>query len=789
MTQEELIGRFIKARREAIGLAFSDLNTEQKKAVMATEGPLLLLAGAGSGKTTVIINRIVNLLKFGRASDTDEMPPGVDELKLSMLEDYLKAPAKDKAASILPLCALDPVEPWRVIAITFTNKAADELKLRLEAMLGASALDIWASTFHSACVRILRKDIERLGSYSARFTIYDTSDCLSLIKRIIRDMGLDEKNIPPRMVTSYISSLKDDMVSAREFLGNAENINDIRKKQIGDIYMEYQKRLLEANALDFDDLILLTVRLLSEHENVRAFYQNKFKYVLVDEYQDTNMLQYKLVSLLAGKHNNICVVGDDDQGIYRFRGASIENILSFEDQYKNSRVIRLEQNYRSTGNILEAANAVISRNVGRKGKELWTKNDKGEPITLYKAGDEADEAQYVAARILEGYKKGERWSDFAVLYRMNVQSNQLEYAFKRNGIPYRVFGGMKFFDRAEIKDMLAYLCVINNSNDSLRLLRIINNPPRKIGAKTIDLVTMISDAEGLTVYEVLRCAAQYPELRSAAPKLLQFVDLIEDIKAHQSENLDELYDYLLTKSGYKKMLEEKETQDNTTRLENIKELKSNIVTFMNENEEGTLSGFLDEIALYTDIEQYDAEADSVVMMTMHSAKGLEFPTVFIVGAEEGIFPGTRSIGDPEELEEERRLCYVAITRAKKKLYLTAAFRRMLFGRTSSNLPSRFIGEIPENLIETYREEKPFSHGGVRLKTEPAKKRNMSAKELPKPSLTVFRVGEKVRHTAFGNGFILSVSPMGGDALLEVVFDEVGTKRLMNNAVSQFMTKK
>jgi DNA helicase-2/ATP-dependent DNA helicase PcrA len=780
--------RYLDARRRVIENEFSNLNTEQRKAVMATQGPLLLLAGAGSGKTTVIINRIVNLIKFGKASDCDELPADFDEENIALLEDYVKNPSEEKAEEVTALCALDPAEPWRIIAITFTNKAADELKKRLEAMVGERSLDIWASTFHSACVRILRRDIDKLGAYTTRFTIYDTSDCLSLVKHILKDLQIDEKNVLPRTVLSYISSAKDDMITPRAFLDGVVNSRDFKRKQIGEVYAEYAKRMLEANALDFDDLILMTVRLLSEYEDVRAFYQNKFKYVLVDEYQDTNRLQYKLVSLLAGKWGNICVVGDDDQGIYRFRGASIENILSFEDQYKNSRVIRLEQNYRSTSNILDAANAVISKNIARKGKELWTKNDRGEKITLVRSSDESDEAQYVAARMMEGFAKGVSWRDFAILYRMNAQSNQLEYAMKRNGIPYKVIGGTKFFDRAEVKDMLAYLCVINNVNDDLRLLRILNNPPRGIGGKTVETVTMVAGREACSIYEILKSARDYPELSSPAPKLLAFVNLIEDVRARLSDPLDEVYDALLRASGYEKTLDEKNTPENTARIENIRELKSNIVTYMKENETGGLSGFLDEIALYTDIEQYEAGADQVVMMTMHSAKGLEFPTVFIVGAEEGIFPGVRSIAEPEELEEERRLCYVAITRAKKKLYITAAKQRMLFGRTSANRISRFVDEIPEELIEKPAEAKPYSFGGEKLRTGSIQNQNRIIKQKSQASETVFRIGDRVRHSAFGEGFILSVSPMGGDALLEIAFDKVGTKRLMNNAASQHMTK-
>ncbi|NLL39825.1 MAG: UvrD-helicase domain-containing protein [Clostridiales bacterium] len=804
MTRNEFKKRFLKARRRIIAGEFSHLNDMQQEAVMATEGPLLLLAGAGSGKTTVIINRIANILKYGRASDCDEIPPYATEAELEVLEAYADRATEEIPEDVKSICALERAEPWRVIAITFTNKAADELKSRLEAILGEQALDIWASTFHSACVRILRRDIERLGIYSRNFTIYDTVDSQSLIKRIVKDLELDEKMFPPRTVLTYLSNAKDQMQTAEDFIDQVSKTRDIRKKQIGEIYREYTKRMREANALDFDDLILITVKMLSEYEDVREYYSNKFKYVLVDEYQDTNKLQYNLVRLLAGKWNNICVVGDDDQGIYRFRGASIENILSFEDQYKNCRVIRLEQNYRSTGNILDAANAVISMNVARKGKELWTKNERGELITLYRAENESDEAQYVATQILEGFSQGLNWGDFAVLYRMNAQSNQLEYAFKRNGIPYRVIGGTKFFDRAEIKDMLAYLCVINNTNDDLRLLRIINNPPRGIGAKTVDTVSQIASEGGVPIYEVVKRAREYTELSGAANRLLGFVNLIEDLRSFaytapegeaaqdtqpKPRPLDELYEYLLRRTGYIDMLEKKNPQENASRIENIWELKSNIITYMQENEDGSLAGFLDEIALYTDIEQLDESVDSAIMMTMHSAKGLEFPVVFIVGAEEGIFPGVRSIGEPEELEEERRLCYVAITRAKKKLYITAARQRMLFGRTSANRISRFVEEIPDAYMDkvqpgiTIIRNTGFS--APRPKTEKSRIEWQEKKTVP---VTEFRKGDRVHHKAFGEGLLISVTAMGGDALLEIAFDSVGTKRLLCNSAARHMKK-
>jgi len=786
--------QFIKARRQAIEKDFSHLNEMQREAVLTTEGPLLLLAGAGSGKTTVLINRIANLLKYGRGSDSSDVPSNITENDLKLLEDYICNPTPESYERAYPLMKLDPVEPWRLIAITFTNKAADELKARLEKALGGSALDIWASTFHSACARILRRDIEYLG-FSRSFTIYDTTDSMTVMKRIIKDLDIDEKMFPPRSVLSQISSAKDSMLSAEEYLQEAEKKNDFRKAKIGKLYVEYSKRLKDANALDFDDLILYTVRLLLTNSEVRGYYQTKFKYVLIDEYQDTNNLQYLLAGTLAGKWQNICVVGDDDQSIYKFRGATIKNILDFENQYKNARGIRMEQNYRSTGNILDAANAVISNNTERKGKELWTKNDRGDTLTLYTAASETDEAQYVASRMLEGYSKGENWRDFAVLYRMNAQSNQLEYAFKRNGIPYRVIGGTRFFDRAEIKDMLAYLCVINNPSDDLRLMRIVNVPARAIGNKTLEDVARVANSENLSAFEVMKNAGRFPDLQKSAAKLAVFVELIEDLRNLTSNTpLDEFYDILLQKSGYLSMLEAKDTVENQARIENIKELKTNIIGFIKERERGTLSEFLDEIALYTDLEQLDPDGDSVVMMTMHSAKGLEFPTVFIVGAEEGIFPGGGAMLEPAEMEEERRLCYVAITRAKKRLFITNAHHRMLFGKTSTNRLSRFVDEIPDSYIDRPKAKTSYSFGSSEKSVQPqsyVKPSRLGYSQPAKPAAAEtegYKKGDTIEHKAFGKGLIVSIQPMGGDALMEIAFDGAGTKRLMRNAAGRHMQK-
>ena len=781
--------RFLDARRAVIRADFKNLNDRQQEAVLATEGPLLILAGAGSGKTTVLINRIANLLRYGRASDSEELPDGADE---AMLEQLRSGGERARFAA-----ALDPVEPWRILAITFTNKAAGELKDRLERMLGPEAADdIWACTFHSACVRILRRDAERLG-FPSNFTIYDTADSQSLVKHIVKDMNLDEKSFVPRAILGEISRAKDAQIGAADYLRQARASGDIRRVRIGEVYSEYSRRMFAAGAMDFDDLIFFTVKLLQEQDDVREHWQRRFRYVLIDEYQDTNHLQYLLASILADGWGNICVVGDDDQSIYKFRGATIENILSFESEYKHARVIRLEQNYRSTGHILDAANAVIRNNLGRKGKELWTDKDRGELIKLYVADNENDEAQYVASCIMGEYGRGANWRDHAILYRMNAQSNQLEYAFKRNGIPYRIIGGTRFFDRAEVKDVLAYLCVISSPGDDLRLTRIINNPPRGIGARSVELAQEIADREQTSLIEVLRRADAYNELSRAALRMRQFAGMIDELhEKAQDTGPDLLLDEVLEKTGYLRMLEEKNTVEDTARAENVREIKTSILTYTKESGDNTLEGFLADVALYTDMDNYDKDADCVVMMTMHSAKGLEFPTVFLVGMEESIFPSIRAIGEPEEMEEERRLCYVAITRAMRRLHIVCARQRMLFGRTTANRVSRFVDEIPEEHIEKKNVPKGYGYRDKREepgytyhapKTPSYRVAAPSAATAPKAA-PAFAVGDHVTHKAFGPGVLVKMTPMGGDHLIEVQFEKAGTKKLMLRVAAQMMTK-
>ena len=822
--------RYIQARRAVIAQDLKRLNPMQRQAAMTTEGPLLLLAGAGSGKTTVLIQRVYNLLTYGRGSDCGEVPHWAEQEDLEFLENFPVQPEMEDWTRARQLCAVDVPRPWEIIAITFTNKAAGELKERLAARLGPMANDVWASTFHSACVRILRRDIDRIG-FDKDFTIYDTDDSKRVLKDVIKELNLDEKAFQPKSVLSVISAAKDRYETPEEFAKNHQNENDWKLSRIAKIYDRYAKKLRSANALDFDDIIFYTVQLLQQDADVRAYYQKKFRYVLVDEYQDTNHLQYLLTSLLAGGRKNLCVVGDDDQSIYRFRGANIENILNFEQQYKNARTIRLEQNYRSTQNILDAANAVIRNNTGRKGKTLWTENGTGEVVTVKTTFNESDEANYVVGDLLMGVNRGRNFRDTAILYRMNAQSNALEYALKRNAVPYKIVGGMKFFDRAEVKDMLSYLCVLNNPLDDLRLRRIINTPARGIGAATVDKVANIAAEQGASLYEIIRNADLFPELKSTSGRLLKFADLIDGLRrAGGSLALPEFYDAVCDRSGYIRALEEKDDMESRGRIENVQELKSNIMGFLErEPEDATLSGFLNEIALYTDLDSMAADDNCVTMMTIHSAKGLEFPTVYVVGMEEGIFPGSSAQYDEEELEEERRLCYVAMTRAKEKLTLTNARQRMLYGRTTPNPPSRFLEEIPADNMRWESKPQPrfagrgeddifggdrwsdggsfgfYGNSGYGGSSRSAAPRNAyttsysegrrarssaasRASAAPAPGLLQLAKGDIIEHTAFGRGTVQSVRPMGGDALVEVAFDSGASKKLMLKSAGVHMKK-
>lgn len=804
---------FINLRKKIIEKEFSRINPEQFRAVTTVNGPLLILAGAGSGKTTVIVNRIACMLRYGNAYNSTETDPFATDADTLLLQKYLDGDTS-VADQVLPLLSVNAPKPWQILAITFTNKAAGELKERLERMLGEDAgNDIWACTFHSACVRILRRECERLG-YTSHFTIYDTDDSKRIIKDCQQHFGIDDKHLSAKAILSAISKQKDALIDPEETAKNASG--DIRAQQIAKVYARYQQQLKAADAMDFDDIIVNTVHLFEENRDVLEYYQNRFRYILVDEYQDTNHAQYRLVSLLAGAHHNLCVVGDDDQSIYRFRGATIENILSFEEQFTDTTVIRLEQNYRSTPVILEAANAVIQNNTERKGKNLWTSRPDKDKIILKTCDNDISEGVFVADTVVNNADDGYGFSDHAVLYRMNAQSNNIERALVKAGVPYRIIGGHRFYDRKEIKDALAYLAVISNPNDTVRLRRIINEPKRGIGETTVNRAVDFSARLGVSVFEILKTADEFADLAKSAKKLRAFCDMIDGFRTlRETAPASEVFKTMIQETGYIQSL----TADPATmeeRARNLDELYANLVRFEEENgENATLEGFLEEVSLLTDIDNYNASLDAVTLMTMHAAKGLEFPCVFIVGMENGIFPGMQSIINAADMEEERRLAYVGITRAKDRLYLLNAASRMLYGKTTSNPPSQFIKEIPTNLIENKTERRSafssgsyYSASGGYARPQEHNSRGQSYYNLPEDDIPVrnttktvnygfsgnrqaaadkntpaptFRAGDSVKHRKFGNGFIISASALGNDQLLEVAFDSCGTKKLMANA--------
>lgn len=780
-------------RRAVLEKDFARMNDRQKQAVFTVNGPLLILAGAGSGKTTVLINRIANILRYGDAYNSTYLRDDLDENDIAACKAYIEngTPLTTETQEHLSASAC---APWRIMAITFTNKAAGELKDRLCAMLGETANDIWASTFHSTCARILRRDGERIG-YSSHFTVYDTDDQRRLMKSILKELDISEKNITPKSILNEISRAKDSLISPAEYALTVGD--DFRLKIISRAYTTYQKRLEDADAMDFDDLINKVVELFKKCPDVLEYYQNRFRYLMVDEYQDTNHAQYTFVRMLAEKSGNLCVVGDDDQSIYKFRGATIENILSFENTFQNATVIRLEQNYRSTQNILDAANAVIEHNTERKGKTLWTQNGTGAMIHLHTAENETDEAERITKIILDGVAAGRKFSDYAVLYRMNSQSLTFERNFAKSGVPHRIIGGTRFYERREIREMIAYLSVINNPSDEMRLRRIINTPKRSIGDRSVEVASQIGQQTGETLFEVVSHAKDYPALSRAANKMTLFAAQMQgliELNDDEKVTLGELYDELVERIDYLNFLKTDDPESAEDRAANVQELASNLRRFEEENPEGTLSDFLEEVSLITDIDNYDNNADSVVLMTVHSAKGLEFPVVFLPGMEENIFPGMASVYVPSEVEEERRLAYVAITRAKEELYIFHAESRMIFGMTNRNRVSRFVEEIPEMLVEHTRSRdysaRPVSmpsFGGAKPFGEAPKTKSVAEAGgfTPKPRVKpapagTYRVGDTVLHKAFGTGLIVSATPMANDTLLEVAFDKVGTKKLFAN---------
>ena len=774
---------FLELRRKVIKKYFGRMNDRQFEAVTTVDGPLLVLAGAGSGKTTVLVNRILNLIKFGNAYNSDYIPSTLD-FDIITAENYLNGVTDDIPEGVFSVSA---AKPWQILAITFTNKAAGELKERIAARLGDDANDIWAGTFHSVCGKILRRYADYLG-YSSHFTIYDTDDQRRLMKEIMKQHNVDEKFVPYKSALAAISNAKDKLISPEEFMSSVAG-GDFRQKIIAELYTLYQKALKKADAMDFDDMIVNTVELLDKNSDILEYYTNKFRYVMVDEYQDTNHAQYVLVSLLASGRNNICVVGDDDQSIYRFRGATIENILNFEDEYRGAKTIRLEQNYRSTSNILNAANTVIANNKGRKGKTLWTDNGDGSKITVFTAEDEREEARYVADSILDNVHNGAMFSDHAILYRMNAQSNALENVFARSGISYKVIGGTRFYDRKEIKDVLAYLQLINNNNDDLRLRRIINEPKRGIGDTTVNRAAEIATQLGVSIFEILCHVDEYAALSRAGARINEFCDIINTLTNKAEElSLSELFDLMLELTGYSIALAN-EGEEGRDRLDNVKEFASTIAQYELDTPDPSLSDFLEQIALVSDIDSMNESDDKVVLMTVHSAKGLEFNNVYLIGMEEGIFPGNQSIySGPEEIEEERRLAYVAITRAKKNLTVTNAFMRMMFGMTNRNMPSRFVKEIPDELCEISGLASKTIKTSVSTGFTTTKPRSSAftstftttAKPNASSSGNVYSVGQQVSHKTFGVGTILSVTPMANDHILEIAFERVGTKKIMAN---------
>ncbi len=774
-------------KKKVIRKFFARMNPQQFDAVTTVDGAVLIIAGAGSGKTTVMIHRIANMILFGNALHEDSPVP--DAKTIQKLQDYAENGVGISTEELRNSIAVNPVKPWQILAITFTNKAAEELKNRLSATLGEIASQIQASTFHSACVRILRTCSDRIG-YDTHFTIYDTDDSLKLLKSCMKELKIPEKEYPPRDLLTQISQAKDKMLSPEEYTEfiTTDLKPDPKKRMASRVYSHYQEKMQAANAMDFDDLIYLTVRVFEQNPDVLEKYQNRFQYFMVDEYQDTNFAQYRLISLLAGKYRNLCVVGDDDQSIYKFRGATIENILNFEQEFPDCKVIRLEENYRSTQNILKTANAVIAHNQNRKSKTLWTAGETGTLTHIVKIPDETREAQFIADQIRKSVAAGGNYADSAVLYRINAMSNNLEKVMIRNQIPYRIYGGIRFQDRKEVKDILAYLSLFVNDSDQIRFERIVNTPRRGIGESTIMKIIQTATAENMGFLEVMANCQNFPELRRKASTLLQFAYTMTELRKKLTElPLDEFFDSLLKLTGYQEMLEEngKENEENRERLENLQELRSSIVDYIRREEQPSLEGFLAEMALYTDADQASS-GDVVSLMTIHAAKGLEFRNVFVAGMEENIFPSYRCLYDPSELEEERRLAYVAITRAKRDLYLFHADSRLLFGRNQYNTISRFIREIPKELKEIKNKKSGFheipeqsagnsvKHSGLHPQASGIRNHPPSVGNLD----LHFAVGERIHDEIFGDGEILRAEPTGNDYLLEIAFEKVGKKKLM-----------
>ncbi len=797
METKNLKDRFISAKQRLFDKVYGEfLNPEQRRAVFTAEGPLLVLAGAGSGKTTVLVNRVAYLIKYGNAYYSDEVPFGVDCDTAEALEAALGMDPSD-ISDILPQFISSPCPPWSVLAITFTNKAAGEIKDRLLKNFEdeSVAKSIWAGTFHSICLRILRKYGERLGLRDG-FSIYDTDDKKRMITACMSELDIDEKKLSAKAIASAVSIEKDNLRTPDD----TETTRDPRTRDIRDVYALYTKRMLENNAVDFDDIIMLTVRLFKENEDILEYYQNKFRYILVDEYQDTNYAQFVLTKLLAEKSRNIMVVGDDDQSIYRFRGATIENILNFDKTYPDAAVIKLEQNYRSTSNILSAANSIISNNTDRHPKRLWSSKGDGDKITVKEAFDQNDEGRFIIEKIIKSIREeGRKYSDFAVLYRVNALGRSLQTSFAKSGVPYRVIGDMGFYDRKEIKDMIAYLSVISYSGDNLRLKRIINEPKRKIGATTVDAIESLALSQGKTMFDIVLHADEYPVLSKCADRLREFAEIINSAKS-SSELPSRITEDIFERSGYRRMLEA-EGFEGEGKIENINELISAAMEYekrmADSGDEPTLVGFLEEVFLISDVDKYDEDADAVVLMTVHAAKGLEFPVVFLAGMEDGIFPSQQNIENESEKSEERRLAYVAITRAKERLYISYAKSRLMYGRTLYGMLSCFIrDELPSELTVMdvprrepprqrtyYSTDTPVNPTARQDFTEFNRRVSMGNPSPDKKGAEKFGVeklapGTRVAHAMFGEGTVVSSRDMGGDVLYDVKFDSGQSKKLM-----------
>ncbi len=777
---------FIDIRKRIIENEYKNLNNKQFEAVTATEGPLLVIAGAGSGKTTVIIHKIAHLMTYGKAYTDTQIPEGLSPEEIEILDWYSKGEIDELPPYLLDFLTVEPVKPYNIMAITFTNKAAAELKSRLTAKLGTLGDDVWASTFHSSCVKFLRRDIDRLG-YDKSFAIFDTADQQTVIKECLKELNLDSKQYAPKALSAAISQAKNELVYPEDY--SAIFKSDFYKSVVAKVYSLYQSKLKKYNALDFDDLIMCTVKLFEENPDVLEHYRNKFKYILVDEYQDTNHAQYRLVSLLASKHKNLCVVGDDDQSIYKFRGADISNILGFEDEFENARVIKLEENYRSTQNILNAANNVISNNTGRKQKKLWTQNNEGDLISMFKGKNEHEEAYFISKKIEDLHSNGENYNDFVILYRMNAQSRVIEDSLLRSAIPYRVLGGLRFYDRKEIKDLTSYLRLIQNSSDNVAFRRIVNEPKRGIGDTTIEKILALADATGTSAFDICKNITSYPELARSSTKINAFVEIINDLEAKKntSNDLESFVKEVIECSGLMSSLIAEKTIESQTRIENLNEFLSMVQETVKESPETTLDDLLENISLVADIDNYDEAQETVVLMTLHSAKGLEFKNVFLIGMEEGIFPGVRSLGALDDMEEERRLCYVGITRAKQRLFLTHTECRTLFGTTKYNIMSRFLKEIPTELIfdETPKPQNSFAGFEFSSPQKPVMdKSTFMSSSAPKvktaddKQIADFNIGDRVMHRKFGEGTVLEAKAIGADMFLKVKFESVGEKNLM-----------